>query len=127
MEMNEIARDDDAKSEALQENIFSTCTAIRGMTEDATYVTPAAAIEMVRLAVFMLNKVEEVDGISELIDSEFDLKASVFGQILMVNTTLGQMNLDHKAYLMAVAAHMGPDWLDSLRRDVAFMIKVESF
>lgn len=32
-----------------------------------------------------------------------------------------------KQKLVLVAAHMGPDWIDNLRKAVAFMDKVESF
>lgn len=127
LSMTAIVEQDDAKSEELQDNIFRACKEMRALAEDATYVTSAAAIEMVRLAVFMLNKVEEVDGIQELIHpDDVDLKASVWGQILMCNT-VETMTVDHKGYLLAVAEHMGPDWLEWLRRDVAFMIRVEGF
>lgn len=127
MEMDEIARQDDERTEATQTAIFDACAHIRGLANDGDVVSPAAAIEMVRLAVFMLNKVEEVDGIQEVIHPEdIDLKASVWGQLLMTNTE-ERMSIDHKAWLIAVAEHMGPDWLEWLRRDVAFMIKVESF
>lgn len=128
MEMDESARADDARTETTQQTIFDTCTQMRELTTESEFISAAAAIEMVRLAVFMLNKVEEVDSVSELIvDTDFEeMKASVWGQLLMVMGT-EHMTTTHKQFLIAVAEHMGSDWLEWLRRDVAFMVKVESF
>lgn len=115
------------QAETMQNEVFKTCHYVRELTEDSTHLTTAAGIELVRLAVFLLNKAEEIDSVEEIIRAE-DIKfeAAVWGQLLMAGTQ-DFMHLEHKQYLTAVASHMGPDWLEWLRRDVAFMLKVESF
>lgn len=128
MEMNEIAHDDDGRSEMVQDAVFKLIADMRELiAANPDHMTPAAGIEMVRLAVAMLNEAENIDGIQEIIRPEdIDFKASVWGQILMC-VTEEHMPLAHKQWLMSVASHMSPDWLEWLRRDVAFMVKVESF
>jgi hypothetical protein len=117
--------------DTVTETIFgATKTVIDICKGDAGFMRPSGGIELVRCANAALNKVEEIDGVQEMIlEDDFQLKASVFGQVLMVHlpTPDQMMTLDDKQFYMAVAAHMGPDWLDQLRRVAAFMIKVEGF
>lgn len=128
-DLNNLALEDDNKSEAVQDEMFSLAKQVRTLIEtNPDHMTPAAGIEMVRLAVYMLNAVESIDGLPEIIHPEdIDFKASVWGQILMSTTKLDYMTVEHKSWLLAVASHMGSDWIEAIRQDVAFMAKVESF
>lgn len=128
MDMNEIVEQDDARTAATQDEVFSLCKQMRVLTADPSAISPAAGIEMVRLAVYMLNTVKDVDAVSELITpDDMQWSPEVWGQLLMASTREGFMDTEYKTFLVRVASHMGPDWLENLRRDVAFMVKVESF
>lgn len=125
MTMDEIAAEDDAKATAIETEIFALTTRLNELASSDDVTVPAA-IEMVRCANRMLNEIVNVESVSELIDEEFALSANVYGQILMVSTR-EDLTARRKGFLVEVADHMGADYLDWLRRDVAFMVKVDSF
>lgn len=92
-------------------------------------ISPAAAIELARCAVAALNTCADVDSMTELLQAYPQLKCAVFGQILMnhLPSPDGPLSPDDKTFLLSVAAYMGLDWLESMRRSAAFMIRVEGF
>lgn len=61
--------------------------------------------------------------------SEISIAPEVLGQLLMQHLpeTEANMNVGDKQYWIAVAAHLGPAWIESLRRTTAFMAKAGQF
>jgi hypothetical protein len=60
----------------------------------------------------------------------FILTPEALGQILMDHLPINaneRLHANEKAYWLAVADWLGPDWLASMRKVAAFMDKVESF
>lgn len=82
----------------------------------------------------LLNSADIGGEESQAIDASLIVKSpEVFGQMLM-NQLVGPMEIDpevftiaEKQWWLAVAAHIGPDWLAKLRRVAAFMDKCEGF
>jgi len=70
----------------------------------------------------------ELDGMLMDALTSVEVRPEVFGQIMMeMLEEPDGLQPSVKQLLVLVAAHMGPDWIETLRRAVAFMDKVESF
>lgn len=84
-------------------------------------------LQNVRDAIATLN--DAPNHVAELIDRESGLDPEVLGQFLMIalRDPDGSMSHADKIYWLAVAEHMGPDWLSRLRHVAAFMIKFREF
>lgn len=89
----------------------------------------ATILQNVRDAIATLNDAPNHEEVAELIDRESELKPEVLGQLLMnaLRDPEDPMNRGDKLYWLAVAEHMGPDWLSRLRHVAAFMTKFEEF
>jgi len=123
--MDMIVAEDNNRSEELEAAIFTASKTLRGLDIPVDFVTPAASVELVRVANKCLNSLQGGD-IPEAIDNDFRLVPDVLGQILMNEFGLPEQPMN-KARLLEIAQWMGPDYLEALRRAVAFMVKVESF
>lgn len=55
------------------------------------------------------------------------LPAEITAQLLMNALPIEGMGFANKAYWLAVANHMGPDYIKSLRHVAAFMAKLDEF
>lgn len=100
-------------------------------------ITPLAGIELARACALMLMMAVKQDGAEEFFhniveecDAPHDTLALVVGHFVM--QALGEARLDlttlaAKQFLMAAGHIIGPDHLDALRKNVAFMIRVEGF
>lgn len=101
------------------------------MAPDSNEQFPAA-IQAVRDGFATLNA--NIGDLGELVatpgNSGYTLAPEVLGQIMMDHLGIDpaeRLSTEAKAYWMQVGAHMGPDWIASLRKVAAYMEKVESF
>jgi hypothetical protein len=127
------------RSSAKEAAIFSATEAvITAIGEPDGTLTVAALVELSKAAGRILAALAANDMPEESFSnmrSEFDgpmgedeLTGAVVGHFVLQN--LGDdvpMNLDGKKYLMEIGSILGSDHLEGLRRNVAFMIKVEGF
>lgn len=88
---------------------------------------PSECDTMANLARGLLNKIDNAGhDISEFTNTLCTLSADMKAQLLMEFIGL-DFGVNEKAELLKMAHWMGPDYLEYLRRAVAFMVKVESF
>lgn len=78
-----------------------------------------------------MNEPETIGDVGELIDEDFKIPPEVLGQIIMNHLTSPVndegLTVAAKQYWLAVAEHMGPDWVAEFRNVGDFMDKVTSF
>lgn len=104
-------------------------TIVSNVTMNARYINPATEFALARCAREALNTLDVNGNVTEVIDGDFILKPEVLGQIIMQNLPDAetQMSVADKQYWLAVAHHLGPDWIESFRRTAAWMAKAEQF
>lgn len=94
--------------------------------DERTFLTNYLLARIASIA--MENLTGNVDEFEEHL-SEISIAPEVLGQLLMQHLpeTEVNMNVGDKQYWIAVAAHLGPAWIESLRRTTAFMAKAGQF
>lgn len=73
---------------------------------------------------------EHEGDLAELCPGRDDIPPAVLGQLLieaLPDLEPGRMSATDKMYWVQVAEWLGPDWLESLRRTVAFAVKSDQF
>lgn len=116
---------------AIQADFFNQAGLVRSTLVDLSdgLITVPMAIEAVRLAKDLLNRVAELDNPGEFMTDLTDLKAVTTGHLLMNVLTLDGMgfNITQKTYWLEVAETIGGDWIGSYKRVGAYMDKVWGF
>ncbi len=95
--------------------------------EDNTCEAPRTPYNIAQAIVCLLV---ELDALIEVNTGlhYINLSPQQLGQFMMQNLPIdNKMDNDDRVYWMQVGSHMGPDWIDSIRKVGAFMSKVESF
>jgi len=104
-------------------------TITANLKHNAKDIQPSAEFAFARVIPMMLNHMGANGNETETITEEFRIAPAILGQILMVHLPDADRNMtvEDKQYWLAVAHHMGPDWIESFRRTAAWMAKAEQF
>lgn len=125
---------------AEETEIFRACENFNDARDKvpAIHITPAAGVELARVCGRTMALLSAVDMPEEHFSTMIGEMDGAMGEDNLAAQTVGHfvmqalcdrvgMNLKGKKFLMEVATILGPDQLENLRRNVAFMIKVEGF
>lgn len=117
------------------EKTFEACNTFIGSIPAPADTTPAEAVELARVCGLLLVQLAEIDlpeenfleVIAQFQGPPTDVTAYVVGLFVMQSLAAIHMDREGKQQLVEIADLLGPDHLETLRRNVAFMVKVESF
>lgn len=137
--MNSVNPDHERATEIKRNEIFKATSFLNEALRLPGEVDPAAGIELSRTIALAFLHVVAGDGVEEffanlisemdVVDGDESVQAiahfvlQAFGEASGMNTT----SLSGKQSLLTTASVLGPDNLESLRKNVAFMIRVEGF
>lgn len=137
--MNNVNPDRERATTFKETKICEATTDLNTVLRLSGEVSPVAGIELSRTIALAFLHVVAGDGVEEffanlisemdVVDGDESVKAiahfvlQAFGEASGMNTT----SLSGKQSLLTTASVLGPDNLESLRKNVAFMIRVEGF
>ena len=115
------------RAEQVQEVIFTFTNFLRNVYADD--VTPAAAIELSRILAYGANILAQIDMCEEhFAETVVRVRPEAMGHLLLQEFGEGRaFNVERKIRLLQIAEVLGPDNIESFRRDVAFIVKMNGF
>lgn len=115
------------RAEQVQEVIFTFTNFLRNVSADD--VTPAAAIELSRILAYGANILAQIDMCEEHFEETVKrVRPEAMGHLLMQEFGTGRaFNAERKMRLLQITEVLGPDNIESFRRDVAFIVKMDGF
>lgn len=87
----------------------------------------ATKLQAVRLALGELASCTDHPDLPELFADANFIAPDVIAQLLMEYLPIEGMGFANKAFWLAVAEHMGPDYIESFRKVGGFMNKINEF
>lgn len=112
----------------MMEEIFYPNATYETSRDDPANAEFFAALDKLNDAINLLEKLSPNDQAEVLSNVDIGaLRPVAIGQVLMEQVDIDEFGVEQKTYWLQVAAYMGPDYLEALRKIVAFMVKVEGF
>lgn len=115
------------RAEQVQEVIFTFTNFLRNVHADD--VTPAAAIELSRILAYSANILAQSDMCEEhFAETIRQIQPEAMGHLLLQEFDKSHaFNVERKIRLLQIAEVLGPNNIESFRRDVAFIVKINGF
>lgn len=111
-----------------EQAIFAATSTLNDLLRNLGEARPTTNLELARTAALILNVLARQDQVEEWFnDLTNNLGDAAIGHFVLQALCEGPLDILMKGRLLSVADVLGPDHLDGLRRNVAFMIKVEGF